>query len=267
MSSPRVVLLTGDGLRHAYVAQQLSRRLNLVGVLCEAKAAPVERPQALPEIERAIIERHFIERDEVERRMLGGTRMSPDAETKAVSHGSANSPEAYAWVRHLQPDYVVLFGSSIIKSPLLDDFDGHMINIHSGLSPYYRGGATNFWPLYYGEPECVGTTIHLADAGVDAGPILAQVRPQPDLDDRVHELGTKALMAGVELLPRALEAWSGRGIQALAQDLSGGRVCRRRDFSAAAVRQVWDRLDRGMMAEYLGNLAGRQAKFPLVALK
>jgi folate-dependent phosphoribosylglycinamide formyltransferase PurN len=267
-TAPRVVLLTGDGLRHAYVAQQLASGVSLVGVLCEAKAPSVAQPQALSQDDRATINRHFAERDEVEQRLLGDLRTPPlaelNSEWKKVSHGSANSREVHTWLKRLNPRFVVLFGTSVIKPPLLDEFEGRMINIHSGLSPYYRGGGTNFWPLYYGEPECVGTTIHLAEARIDAGPILAQVRPETDAADRIHELGTKALMAGVALVPRVLESWAANRCSARPQNIVNGRVCRRRDFTAAAVGKVWERLDRGMIGDYLRNLAQRQAKFPLV---
>ena len=46
------------------------------------------------------------------------------------------------------------------------------INIHAGVSPYYRGAGCNFWALYDGNPHLVGATIHLLSKGLDSGPIL-----------------------------------------------------------------------------------------------
>ena len=46
------------------------------------------------------------------------------------------------------------------------------INIHAGLSPYYRGSDCNFWALYDDNPHLVGATIHLLSKGLDNGPIL-----------------------------------------------------------------------------------------------
>ena len=42
MNSPRIVLLTGNGLRHRYVARRLAESTHLVGVLSEAKAKLVD---------------------------------------------------------------------------------------------------------------------------------------------------------------------------------------------------------------------------------
>lgn len=141
-----------------------------------------------------------------------------------------------------------------------------MVNIHLGLSPYYRGSGTNFWPLVDRRPECVGATLHLVAAKVDAGPILAQVRPEAEIDDRAHDLGTKTIISAVALLPRVLAALAADRTCAKPQDLSRGRLCRRRDFNADAVRTMWRQFESGMMAEFLADRQARRAKFPLVQL-
>ena len=41
-----------------------------------------------------------------------------------------------------------------------------------GLAPYYRGTDCNFWALYDGNPELVGSTIYLLSKGLDTGKIL-----------------------------------------------------------------------------------------------
>jgi methionyl-tRNA formyltransferase len=136
--------------------------------------------------------------------------------------------------------------------------------MHLGLSPYCRGSGTNFWPLVFEQPECVGATIHLAVLSVDAGAILVQVRPDAEIGDRAHELGTKTIMAGAAALPRVLELFAAGQIAPRTQDLSRGRVFRRKDFNAAAVRQMWQNFETGMMRDYLTNAVERRAQFPIV---
>ena len=46
------------------------------------------------------------------------------------------------------------------------------INIHAGVSPYYRGTDCNFWALYDDNPHLVGATIHLLSKGLDSGSML-----------------------------------------------------------------------------------------------
>src|SRR5262245_20081992 len=111
-ADPRIVLLTGNARRHAYVADRLRATPDLVGVLCEAKAPSVAEPQRLSPAEREIIERHFAERDVVEQKLLGmhsmpetGLTENGSIEYNRVAHGDANSAEVFQWVRKLAPDF------------------------------------------------------------------------------------------------------------------------------------------------------------------
>ena len=266
----RIVLLTSSGLRHRFVAGQLARFVNLVGVVSEAGSAGATAAGATPEYslpaDQSVITEHFVERDAVERRMLGTMNAFPDTEILELPHGGANAPETLTWIQGKNPDLVVLYGSSIIKPPLLDVYEKGMVNLHLGLSPYYRGSGTNFWPLVNREPECVGATIHLAVQSVDAGALLAQVRPEPEISDRAHELGTKTIMAAVAIMPRVLSLYATGGIQPQSQDLTQGRVYRKRDFNADAVRAMWHNLKTGMMAEYLADAAQRCRRYPIQEL-
>jgi hypothetical protein len=265
-SELRIVLLTGNELRHRYAAERLSRNLTLLGVASEAKAPVIPTMNSLPFDEQETIHRHFAGRDEVERRLLGVDAGFPVAELFDVPHGSINGPEIFEWVRRLAPDFLLLYGTSIIKAPLLRAYENRIVNLHLGLSPYYRGSGTNFWPLVHGEPECVGATIHLASAKVDAGGILAQVRPEAGGTDRAHELGTKTLMAALDAMPLLLSLYSDGSLEPQAQDLSRGRVFRNRDFNAQAVRAMWANFEAGMMIDYLSRAEARCARFPIVQM-
>ncbi len=115
----------------------------------------------------------------------------------------------------------------------------------------------------YGEPECVGATIHVAAASVDAGPILAQVRPRAEASDRAHDLGTRALVAALDVLPAALARYADGSLTPWPQNLSLGRVFRRRDFNAGAVRRMRSNFQSGMMAAYLADFPRRTGRYPI----
>ena len=73
----------------------------------------------------------------------------------------------------LKSDVYIVFGSSYIKGDLVDFLiKNKAINIHAGVSPFYRGTACNFWALYDGNYHLVGSTIHLLSKGLDSGPML-----------------------------------------------------------------------------------------------
>jgi methionyl-tRNA formyltransferase len=260
----RTVLLTGNGRRHRFAARALGDATTLVGVVSEEKAPTVGGEAALEPSDQEVVRRHLIEREAAEATLLGPDPEFPTTNLRRVIRGGVNSPEVLAWLEALAPEVVVLYGTSVVREPVLGAYAGRLVNLHLGLSPYYRGSATNFWPLVRGQPECVGATIHLAVAQVDAGGILAQVRPEVTPDDRAHQLGTKALMAAVRHLPAVLAGLRNGSVRPVAQDLSRGQEFRRRDFGPAAVRRLWENLDRGMIREYVHRAAERCAAFPIV---
>ena len=263
----RVVLMTSNELRHRFAANRLAASMNMVGVVSEMKAPAASGSAPASVEDQRDVQKHFAERDEVERRFFGRELNFPATGMLSISSGEANSSQVFEWVQRRDPDVIVLYGTSIIKPPLLTLYGERMINLHLGLSPYYRGSGTNFWPLVNSEPECVGATIHLAVAKVDAGAILAQVRPEAEISDRSHELGTKTLMAALDTLPRATSLFLTKEIEPKSQDLSRGRVFRSKDFTAESLRVMWRNFESGMMREYLSEAAARCRAYPIVELE
>ncbi len=90
-----------------------------------------------------------------------------------LSMGDLNQCEHKLLNQFLESDLYIIFGSSYIKGDLVNFLiKKKAINIHMGISPYYRGTDCNFWALYDNNPHLVGATIHLLSKGLDNGPIL-----------------------------------------------------------------------------------------------
>ena len=97
----------------------------------------------------------------------------------ALKEGDLNRLSQDILAPALQSDYFVVFGASYIKGWLIDFLVEHKaINIHMGVSPYYRGSSCNFWAAYDGHPELVGATIHLLSKGLDSGDMLYHALPK-----------------------------------------------------------------------------------------
>ena len=89
-----------------------------------------------------------------------------------------------------EPDLVVSAGfMKIIGDGFLARFGGRMLNTHPALLPAFPGAHPVRDAVDYGV-HVTGATVHLVDAGVDTGPILAQeavaVDPGDDADS-LHE--------------------------------------------------------------------------------
>ena len=120
MKKLRAVLLTGDGLRHRYAAHQLVSGFDLAGVLCETKVASVRKPEELSAEDLDVTRKHLLERDEVELKLLSDNVWLVETDVFKVPVGGSNSPEAFQWVKSHRPDIVILYGTNIIKPPLLN---------------------------------------------------------------------------------------------------------------------------------------------------
>ncbi|NUN07810.1 MAG: hypothetical protein HUU54_01380 [Ignavibacteriaceae bacterium] len=261
----RIVLLTSNHRRHKYIARILKKSFDLIGVISEEKTAFVKDYSQLPSEDQIFMQRHLIAREEAEQKYFTKSDEFPEVDAYVlIKKGQINSPEIVSLIRDMEPTYLVLFGTSIIKTQLLELFPQRIINIHLGLSPYYRGSGTNLWPLYFNEPECVGSTIHLAINEVDAGGILAQLRPNLDYSDSVHDIGNKVILKVGEKLPDILQQFlSGR--QSLTkQNITGGKLFRRRDLNSEILKVIYQNIANGVVPDYLSNKVLRDMKKPII---
>jgi folate-dependent phosphoribosylglycinamide formyltransferase PurN len=143
----------------------------------------------------------------------------------------------------LRSDVFVVFGATYIKPPLVDLLVARRaLNIHMGVSPYYRGSSTNFWAMYDRRPEYVGATIHLLSRGLDSGPMLFHALPRADEVD-AFALGMRAVKAAQVGLCERIADGSIYDLSPIEQDKSREiRYTRNADFTDAVAREYLDRL-------------------------
>lgn len=118
----------------------------------------------------------------------------------AIKLGDLNLLKPKQIAPALESDIYVVFGSSFIKGWLTDFLtENHAVNIHMGLSPYYRGSSCNFWALFDGKPEYVGSTIHFLSRGLDSGPIIYHAIPKLD-NENPFEFTMRSVVVAQETL-------------------------------------------------------------------
>ncbi len=133
---------------------------------------------------------------------VGADRDGIEGLARAQRHGIptfvdrvSDHPDRAAWdaslaetVAAYEPDLVVLAGFMKLTGPaFLDRFGGRTVNTHPALSPSFPGMHGPRDALAHGV-KVTGATLFVVDAGVDTGPIVAQVAVPVEDDDDVESL-------------------------------------------------------------------------------
>ena len=126
------------------------------------------------------------------------TKLEPEAEERVVS-----------LLREAGVEWVALAGyMRMLKAPLLEAFGGRIVNIHPSLLPEFPGLEAWKQALAAGVSE-TGCTVHLVDAGMDTGAILAQRRVPVLPGDTPESLHARVQEQEHALYPEVLATLSG----------------------------------------------------------
>lgn len=136
-------------------------------------------------------------------RQHGLQNSPPGAVAARVS--SVNSAEARTLIQQYQPNVVVVNGTRVISHATLAAITCPIINMHSGITPLYRGVHGGYWALAERRPELAGTTVHLVDRGIDTGTILGQARLQITRRDSFVTYPHLHTAAGLPVLLNAVQ--------------------------------------------------------------
>jgi methionyl-tRNA formyltransferase len=151
-------------------------------------------------------------------------------------------------IRALQPEAIVAVAyGQILRQELLDIPPRGVLNVHPSLLPRHRGASPIAGAILAGDDE-TGVSIMLMDAGMDTGPILAQLRIPFRPDYTTEWLTGQLAHLGADLLAETLPRWLGGQIKPQPQDDSlatATKLIRKEDgaidWSLPAV-EIWRRI-------------------------
>ena len=152
----RVVVFTSSNLRHKAFAKRIigSKSLMVEGVFLE-KEKSINKVLISNE-KSTLLKEHLFLRDIAERDFfewyVNNTNQS-NSKISEVDRNWFSTKECLRIVEKINPDIIMVYGTTIIKGDLIRIFEKRIINLHLGLSPYYRGAGTNFFPFVNNQPE------------------------------------------------------------------------------------------------------------------
>jgi len=235
----RITLFTSNKNRHNYLINLLSEVSEELFVVQECGTI-LSVPSHYQE--SSIIKKYFENVSNAQSHLFGNSYVNnkkKNIKILPMISGDLNQCSMNLLSDFLKSDVYVVFGSSYIKGELVDFLvNQKTINIHAGVSPYYRGTDCNFWALYDNNPHLVGTTIHLLSKGLDSGPILYHA--MSNLKANTFEYTMSTIKSAFHSIAERIKDGSIFTIKPLVQDkVKEVRYTKKSEFSEEVVKEYF----------------------------
>lgn len=207
----KILLVTGNHPRHFYFANKLNNTsFNISWIIEKRKDEFVPKiPNGYqPEIKR-LFNKHFEKREKAEKKFfknvgkeIFGTNINF---LTYINREDFTNGKLDKIISNNKYDILITYGCGLISNKSLNNIKLYSWNVHGGLSPWFRGGATHFWPSYILKPEYTGMTFHETSDKVDGGKIVYQNYANIRSEDGIHENACRVVKEFSDKLPKLLE--------------------------------------------------------------
>ena len=253
----RIVILTGSELRHTYFRKKFSseKQFHVCRSICESKKGSIESRIAAEVTDNSMRTFHLHERKKSEVQFFSSyiSNTKDKSNPLFIEKGTLNNNSIVSSIINENPDFIIAYGCSIISSDLLEHFKNRIINIHLGLSPYYRGSGTNFWPFYHKELQYIGVTFMYMDRGIDTGEIIHQIQADFKLDDTISAVGNRLIVKMTDECIKLMRNLNNLKKLNLIPSEFPRRYFSKKDFSEESVKVAYQNVSAGLVHHYLNN--------------
>ena len=167
-----------------------------------------------------------------------------------------NSQAAIDFAVTQAPDFVAVSGTRMIKSKLLDQATGKILNLHTGLSPYIKGGpnCTN-WCLAEQKIHLIGNTVMWIDEGIDSGNLIGTEFTPLQGNETLDELHIKVMQHAHDLYVRCID----KAIRGEARSVDQKSICEgttyySRQWTPKKIRSAVQNFNRSFRDVLTGDL-------------
>ena len=118
---------------------------------------------------------------------------------------NASSSQCLSILKSLEPELIIVFGTSILKPEVLSIAKRYTLNIHGGIVPKYRNVHSDFWAVSKKDFTNIGTSIIHLDPGIYTGDIAMQGLLKVRSDDTLFSIKKKNIELSLQLITQAIE--------------------------------------------------------------
>lgn len=229
----KITIFSGNQSRHLHLVKILSAVAQKIFFISECTTVfPGEIEDFYKKSE--IMKKYFYNVLKSEKKIFGEINFLPENVYSLLIKNRDLSKLSYNQLQEaLNSDIYIIFGASFIKGWLIDFLiNKNAINIHMGISPYYRGNSCNFWALYDNNPAYVGATIHKITKGLDNGPILFHCLPKLQNTDNSFDFSMRSVLSAHKGIKNFLNSKNHNNYEYSNQDkLQEIRYTKNKDFN------------------------------------
>jgi len=226
----KILILTHNNDRHYYLCNQIIKKSeNTIGVITGCKSINRSGKEKIYYLLKNYYFLYFIKNKVInfifnkigmklakekvlsEKKYFGGSEAYFKENYKHLlltkvdkSDRSINDKRFISIIQSKSPDLIIVMGACLIGKKIISSAK-NIINIHTGLSPYYRGSYTNLWPIINDDFGFFGVTIHLMSLGIDSGDIVFTSQPKIKLNDSYSDINSECIKIGASLVIDAIK--------------------------------------------------------------
>ena len=156
----------------------------------------------------------------------------------------------------------LIYGSGIIREKLMYVLPKPLINIHGGISPYFKGSSTLLYALALCQPELLGMTVHEIDSGIDSGDIYCHLLPNLELGMTPTQMFAACQKILVEKISKVISDILCEKLKSSRQG-KYGRTFMERDYREAILKIIYEMYKKGVYDESINNLETLRKKYKL----
>ncbi len=225
----RVLLWIGDESNQKALASKIALKHNVVGIITETKKKKKPKLLFIMFLKKVIERLFFYSPAKAWLKMISycDKQYPSYPKTNFLNVSNINSEEAFDFSEKLNADIIIVSGTRLVKSKMLSlKPNVGIINLHTGLSPYIKGGpnCTN-WCIATKNFHLIGNTIMWIDIGIDTGNIITTEFTTFDGNENLFKIQMKVMEHAHDLYVKAIGFLEGGGISNVKQaDIAKGKT-------------------------------------------
>ena len=204
----KIVIWCCDAPNQIALCQKVNKQFTVVGIVAERKK--VKREFTVATFIKKVFDR--IKFSSISHAWFGmlayyKRNYSSYPEVPLLIVENINSKETIDFTSKFMPDVIMVSGTRMIREALLNvPAQKGIINLHTGLSPYVKGGpnCTN-WCIANDKLHLIGNTIMWIDKGIDSGNIITTETVGFSGEETLLEVHIKVMNAAHSLYLKALD--------------------------------------------------------------